>query len=150
MTSSPLVRATGVLVERKSILLVKQVLKERSHWSLPGGKLEYGETLEQCLVREMFEETGLNVRPIELLYICDRFKSLNHHVLDISFLVTPVGKLALNGSLFGHKDEYLPEVKMAPFCHLESYGFSEKFIGLLKEGFPDKGSYQGDFHAFYG
>ena len=37
------------------------LLNERGQWELPGGRLEKGETAEACLVREVREETGLEV-----------------------------------------------------------------------------------------
>ncbi|MCH5288145.1 MAG: NUDIX hydrolase [Christensenellaceae bacterium] len=52
------VRVTGVLIEDGRLLLVKQKLSEARSWSLPGGRLERGETLEQGVVREIKEETG--------------------------------------------------------------------------------------------
>lgn len=105
----PRVRVTGVLVEDGRLLVVKEVLKERSHWNLPGGGVEYGETLEAALVREMCEETGLQVWVDGLLYVTDRFKALSNHVVDPSFAVSRAGA-----------------------------------------GFPDWGSYRGDFHGLYG
>lgn len=146
----PLVRATGIMVEQETILLVKQELKEQSNWSLPGGRLEFGETLEACLVREMQEETGLHVEVQELLYLCDRFKSLNHHVVDISFLVRRLGGRLYTGSFSDGGSERLSQIRMVPFSQMIDMGFSDRFTHLLENGLPDKGSYQGDFHAFYG
>ena len=37
------------------------------HWEFPGGKIEKGETLEDCLVREVREELGIEIRPVQLL-----------------------------------------------------------------------------------
>lgn len=146
----PKVRATGLFVQDDAILLVKQVLRERSRWNLPGGGLEVGETLGQCLVREMGEETGLRIEIGELLYVCDRFKELHAHVLDISFLVTcPGGDVRMRSSVHTG-DEHLDAVRMVPLDRLEQHGFSSKFVKLVREGFPGKGSYQGDFHEFYG
>jgi 8-oxo-dGTP pyrophosphatase MutT (NUDIX family) len=55
------VRVTGILVENKRILLLEQKVTDSRQWSLPGGALEVGETMEQCMIREMKEETGLDI-----------------------------------------------------------------------------------------
>ena len=146
----PKVRATGILVKDGEIALVKQVLRERTRWNLPGGALEAGETLGECLVREMREETGLRVEVGELLYVCDRFKELKGQVLDISFFVTCLegGRMTTAGSAGG--GERLDAALMVPIDDLERYGFSGRFAQLAREGFPGKGSYRGDFHEFYG
>ena len=58
----PRIRLTGILVEDGKVLLVKEVLRERSRWNLPGGGLEPGETIEAGLIRELREETGYALR----------------------------------------------------------------------------------------
>lgn len=71
------IRITGILIENNEILLVQQKLSDKRNWSLPGGRLERGETLSQGLIREMKEETGLDVEIIRMLYLCDVAASSN-------------------------------------------------------------------------
>jgi len=54
----------GVLVRNGRVLLVRN---ERAEWELPGGRIERGETPEECVAREITEETGLAVRTVEIL-----------------------------------------------------------------------------------
>ena len=41
--------------------------EDANDWNLPGGKLDEGETIEECVVREVLEETGLHVRVVKHL-----------------------------------------------------------------------------------
>jgi len=61
----------GVLRSGDAVLLVKQAYGGH-FWTLPGGVVEPGETLVEALVREMREETGLEVRVQGLLSLRDR------------------------------------------------------------------------------
>ncbi|WIX98256.1 NUDIX hydrolase [Amycolatopsis mongoliensis] len=54
----------GVLIREDRVLLVHN---ERDEWELPGGRIEVGETPEQCVAREIAEETGLPVEVAEIL-----------------------------------------------------------------------------------
>jgi len=59
--------AVGAVVFREdgAVLLVRRARPPRvGAWSLPGGKVEAGETLEQAVEREVLEETGIGVRAI--------------------------------------------------------------------------------------
>jgi ADP-ribose pyrophosphatase YjhB (NUDIX family) len=62
-------RYQGAIVRNHSILLIRHRENEsgRSYWILPGGGIEPGETEEDCVRREMKEETNLDVRVVSLL-----------------------------------------------------------------------------------
>jgi 8-oxo-dGTP pyrophosphatase MutT (NUDIX family) len=58
------------LVSIKGVVLWDEVVlvhNERDEWELPGGRLEVGETPEQCVVRVIAEELGFVARPEQLL-----------------------------------------------------------------------------------
>ena len=61
--------AAVILDEDKNILLVKSTYQRFHPWGLPGGSLEYGEHPEEAVIREVWEETGLNVCIEKLLLI---------------------------------------------------------------------------------
>ena len=143
----PKIRATAVLIENDHILLTEQKVTEslRRSWSLPGGTLEFGETLEECVIREVKEETGLDIIVGKLLYVCDRILD-ERHVVHITFSVKRAG-----GSLHvGVEPEAdanpIKSVKMVPLSKLCEYGFSARFCELARAGFPNSGTYQGLVH----
>jgi len=134
------IRVTGVLIENDHILLVKQKMIFRD-WSLPGGRVEIGEKLDEALMRELKEETGLDIKLIKLLYICDKPDS-NPPILHITFLIERIGgDLTLPSNEFDENP--ILDVKMVSLNDLHNYGFSNIFINLAKINFPDAGNYMG-------
>lgn len=63
------IRYQGAIIRDNHILLIRHRENEsgRSYWILPGGGIEPGETEEDCVLREIKEETNLDVRIVSLL-----------------------------------------------------------------------------------
>lgn len=61
--------AVGVVLENERVLVARRILglPGAGLWEFPGGKVEAGETVEAALVRELMEETSLDVEIIKLL-----------------------------------------------------------------------------------
>ena len=63
----------GVLIEEGRTLLIKRGSEPLlGQWSIPGGTLELGESLQDGVAREMLEETGLEVRVLDMIEVFDR------------------------------------------------------------------------------
>jgi ADP-ribose pyrophosphatase YjhB (NUDIX family) len=136
-------RVTGVLIENEKLLLLEQDVTADRRWSLPGGGLEYGETIGDCLAREMREETGLDVEIGKLLYVCDRMHN-GKHVVHMTFLVQRTGGELKRGEEPEAEANRIRSIKLVPLTDLPDYGFSARFCELAMAGFPGSGTYQGD------
>ena len=69
----PVVGIGGVIIDQGCTLLIRRGSEPLlGEWSIPGGTLELGESLEEGVVRELREETGIEVRVLELIEVFDR------------------------------------------------------------------------------
>lgn len=58
------VAVTGFVTNENGEVLLVKTYSRADTWEMPGGQVEEGETLDQALVREVREETGITVRPL--------------------------------------------------------------------------------------
>ena len=102
--SRPIVGVGAVVVDDGRVLLVRRAHEPlKGEWSIPGGAVEVGETLETAVVREVREETGLEVEVGALIDVLDRIRpapdgrTLYHYVL-IDFVCRPAAGTLCCGS----------------------------------------------------
>ncbi|ADI32369.1 NUDIX hydrolase [Staphylothermus hellenicus] len=98
MTRRAVVGVGAVVLVGDKILLVKRGNEPcRGCWSIPGGHLEYGESIGEAAHRELLEETGINARPLGIIYVDEILPSNSsryHFVLidvlmDTKYMVEP-------------------------------------------------------------
>ncbi|MFO8110292.1 MAG: NUDIX domain-containing protein [Thermoplasmata archaeon] len=89
----PALTVDGILVEEdKLLLIVRKADPYKGKYALPGGFVEYGETVEKAVVREMKEETGLDCRVKELLGVySDPERDPRGHTISTVFTLKRVG-----------------------------------------------------------
>jgi ADP-ribose pyrophosphatase YjhB (NUDIX family) len=120
------------------VLVKRRFAPLAGHWSLPGGALEVGETLEAGVAREILEETGLIVDVGVVIEVFDRImyddeaadadsssgaRVLHHYVL-IDYLCRPAG-----GRLEAGSD--VSEVAIADPCGLARFGVTAKVESVV-------------------
>jgi ADP-ribose pyrophosphatase YjhB (NUDIX family) len=94
--SSPLVGVGAVVVHEGRVLLVQRGHEPaKGQWSLPGGLIDVGESLREAVIREVREETGLVVEPVELIELLERIHRdgdrVRYHYVIADYLCHLVG-----------------------------------------------------------
>jgi ADP-ribose pyrophosphatase YjhB (NUDIX family) len=130
----PLIGVGAIIIDRGRALVVRRATEPlKGEWSIPGGVLELGETLRAGVAREAQEETGLDVRPIEVLDVYDRIvrdehgKTRYHYVL-IDYLCEVQGGEARAAS-------DVSEVKWITRAELDTFPIADAAEEVLRKGF---------------
>jgi ADP-ribose pyrophosphatase YjhB (NUDIX family) len=89
--TTPFVTVDIIIEVGDSIVLIERKNPPQG-WALPGGFVDYGESLETASVREAKEETSLDVRPIEQFHTySDPDRDPRHHTVSTVFIATATG-----------------------------------------------------------
>jgi 8-oxo-dGTP diphosphatase len=129
----PSVTADGIVLKGSEMALIRR-LKDpfRGSYALPGGFLNYGETLEECVVREVLEETGLKTRILELVGVYSApDRDPRGHFVTAVYHLEPVG-----GSLKAGDDA--KDAEWVPLDRLPKFAFDhgkivQDFLSKRKE-----------------
>jgi len=147
------IRVAAVLVESDAVLLAMHRRRGETTWALPGGGLEEGEALEECLVREMREETGIPIRVGRLMLVADVVPpagSLREQTLNLVFHVTRDGQ-AHTEARSVRLDEAHDAVRFVPLDDLEQVGLrppiGEALRAAIAEGPNGPARYLGNVWA---
>lgn len=113
----------AVILEDERIVLVKRKNPPfQDRWALPGGFVEYGETVEEAVRREVQEETGLDVKIEKLVGVySDPGRDPRGHTVSVVFLCRPVSGLMDAGS-------DADEVRRFPLSKLPELAFDHRKI----------------------
>ncbi len=123
---SPRLTVDGLIIRgsgsKKEVLLIKRRNEPyRNMWALPGGFLEYGETAEQAVLREVSEETGLDCGIEELLFVAsDPGRDPRGHTVSLLY------RLKAPDRADPHEGDDASEVAWFPLSSLPPLAFDHK------------------------
>ena len=104
------IRAAVIITKGDRILLAKHQKYGREYWLIPGGGVEFGETIEDAAIRELKEEANLDVKITENLFLVETIPpDLHRHVINIYL----AGEI-LGGELKVGKDDVLCDMQFLP------------------------------------
>jgi ADP-ribose pyrophosphatase YjhB (NUDIX family) len=134
---APRAAVGAVVLDGDSVLLVRRGQPPGlGKWSVPGGLLDLGERLEDAVVREVEEESGLRVQVLGLCGVLDRIipgdragdrggPAVRYHWVIVDYVATVVG-----GTLCAGSDA--AEVRWVPLAELDRYDMTEGLVAMIK------------------
>lgn len=133
----PIVGVGGVVISDGRALLIKRGGPPlKGQWSIPGGMLELGETLVEGVERELAEETGIEIRVLELIEVFERIEldaagRARYHFVVLDYLCE-----AVRGEVRAGSD--VSDVAWAEPSEFGSYGLSETATRVIEKAFRAK------------
>ena len=146
---APIVGVGAVVVDQGRVLLVRRGREPlKGKWSLPGGMLELGESLAGGVTREVAEETGLQVEPIELIELIERIlheegpegQRVRYHYVIADYLCRVVG-----GTLQAASDVAAVRwVKRSEWSSQDFLPFDPITVRVIEKGWHRFADFDGD------
>ncbi len=137
------VRVAVIISKKNKILLVQHQKGERKYWLLPGGGVEFGESIAGALKRELLEECSIAVEPIRPLFLSDAISpDQSRHIINIVFLAKIV-----SGKIHAEKDNRLKKAKFIEINELDKItlypNYKKAIKRLFKKNFEVSSEYLG-------
>ncbi|OEU61577.1 MAG: NUDIX hydrolase [Desulfobacterales bacterium S5133MH16] len=128
----PLV-AVGAVVfkEDKVLLILRAKPPAENHWTIPGGSVELGETLQEAAEREIWEETGLTIQAGEPVYTFDVIERDAKGAILFHYVIVDLAADYVSGELRPGDDAI--DVCWASFRDVKSLKVSTATRKLLKQ-----------------
>ncbi|HEY9679596.1 MAG TPA: NUDIX hydrolase [Drouetiella sp.] len=128
----PTTRVSVIVIQDEKILLVKHRKGNRHYWVLPGGRLEYGESFFECAVREIREETGLEVEVERFLFLSEAIApDRQHHIVNIYIKANVTGGIMKLGN-----EPVLAGVDFIPIALLDEVSLFPPIGKVIAESLP--------------
>ena len=131
--AQPVVGVGAVVVRDGKALIIKRGHEPRKgEWSLPGGRVELGESLVDAVRREIKEETGLDVQPGPIIETFDRIHRDDEGRIKYHFVILDYLCLAPAGKAVAGSDA--EDVAWVTEGEIEGYGINPHAAAVLRKG----------------
>lgn len=130
----PLVGIGALIIEGDAVLLVKRAREpQKGRWSLPGGLLKVGETVLEGVRREVMEETGLIVEPLQFFTVFERIERdeqgrVEYHYVLLDYICRVMGGQARPG-------DDVADLVWVKQTDLNNYQLTEGTLPVIHEAF---------------
>ena len=131
----PIVAVGAVILDGDHVLLVQRGHEPlKGEWSLPGGAVELGESLEEALVREVREETSLDVTVGPVVEVFDSIRRdaggrAEYHYVIIDYACRVRGGTATAAV----RGSDAADVRWVPLAEIERYGVTSTAIAVIRK-----------------
>ena len=131
----PIVAVGAVVLDRDCVLLVQRGQEPlKGQWSLPGGAVEIGETLESALVREVRGETSLDVVVGEVIEVLDSIRRDSEGRAEYHYIIIDyVCRVPVGTSTAAAPGTDAADVRWVPLDQLEQYRVSATAISVIRK-----------------
>jgi 8-oxo-dGTP diphosphatase len=115
-------------VEGTSVLLIKRANPpQQGRWSLPGGRVEWGETARAAVVREVEEETGIDVQVTKLVEVIERISSTHH------FVIMDYEAVPLDPHSVPHASTDAADARWVPWSNVADYDLADQLLEFFQQ-----------------
>jgi len=129
--NQPIVGVGAVIICNGKILLEKRKSEPgRGKWTVPGGLVELGESAEQTVMREVKEETNLEVDQPELIDVVNSITTDENGKIKYQFVIVDYFVKLKGGTLEAADDA--AELKWVTFNEVENYDLTRSFRGFFQ------------------
>lgn len=140
----PRIRVAAIIVQDGRILLARHKRHGQAYWVLPGGGVDFGESTEQALIRELKEEANLDIRVGRLVMVNDSIPPDGHrHIVNLYFTAEITG-----GTLRVGDDHRLVDMCFVPVSEIPGLALfpdtREQLAAGIARGFENEALYLGN------
>ena len=129
---SPIAGVAAIIFSENSVLLVRRGKDpSRGSWGLPGGAVELGETTKEAVIREVMEETGLEIEPIKFITVFDSISRDKNDRVRYHYVLCEYLCRLLGGHLQASSD--VQEAMWIRLDELDSFDVKERTRRFIKK-----------------